>query len=282
MGNIIRKFIRANRGAAAIEMAIILPILILLLIGAMEFGLHLLAGQTAQRSLDNITDSIQKNPTDPNLQTIALNSGLSFAKFNEDPNFFCAKAYATLDEAQAGMCGAGEWDTTRPGSVGATAAYYVGIRAYVEPLALGIVSDYLPPVDYESVFQVNPGGLTPPTCIGDKVLQFDGTNYICADISTVYAPIPPNCNGSDKALQYFGGQFQCVTVTAGTTPAPTPAPAPGCTNFCIEYFCENDSPGVDRGNCKSTGAFSTRCCASGRYPRLIDAGDCGETRRFCS
>lgn len=234
MSNIIKSFIRAKRGVAAIEFAIILPILILLLVGAMEFGIHLLAGQTAQRSIDNITDSIQKNPTDPNLFSVAQNSGLAFAKFNEEPNFFCANSYATLEEAQSGMCEAGQWNTNRPSGVGANAAYYVGIRAYVEPLALGLVSEYLPQVDYESVFQVNVSQ-GPPTCNGSRqALRYNGSEYYCAEIGSEtldeLGRLIGRCDGKQQAVKFDGSKFVCGTVEAkvsGSSGATTPS-RPSC------------------------------------------------------
>lgn len=243
-------FAKDKSGVAAIEFAIVLPILIFLIIGAIEFGIHLLAGQTAQRSVASITDSIQKNPTDANLFQVAQDSGLSFTQFNVEPNFFCAKSYATLEESQESGCEKGDWDTSAPLGISKTTPYYVSLRAYAEPLTVGILTEYLPVIDYASNFQVSQGSLTPPVCTGfNKVLQFDGTNYSCEDSVAIQVS---KCTGTDRALQYDGSKFICGTVTGKKS----------CTNFCARYDCGRN--------------HYTRC-RSDRYPTGNDV--CGRGSR---
>jgi Flp pilus assembly protein TadG len=148
-----------DKGVAAIEMAIVLPILLLIIAAVIEFGLYFFKSQIAARTVSTAAIAIQMNPAEPSIQATARNNGLSIMDFNTLPNFVCAKSYATNDLAKSGKCVAGEWTTTAPQGVAVGAPYYVAVRVFAlhTPLTpLRAMSGAFPPdIEENVVAQVN-------------------------------------------------------------------------------------------------------------------------------
>jgi len=150
----LRRLKRTNSGVAVIEFAIILPILILIILGVIEFGIYFLKYQTASRAAAIVAGSIQANPSDATIQTLALNSGMAFANFAVSPNYICATSYTTQAAASAGLCTSGQWKTTMPTGGTAGTPYYVAVVAFIKQSAFTPGFTSLPDIKVPAVFEV--------------------------------------------------------------------------------------------------------------------------------
>ena len=143
-----------NSGAAVIEFALILPVLLLILLGVLEFGLWFLRDQVVQRTTTTAASAIQQDPTNPDTEADAYASGASFVDYTLTGNYICAKAYKLRDDAKANLCAAGDWATTTPTGVTAGTAYYVALVANVNQNSVTTMfSKYIPPIKITSVFK---------------------------------------------------------------------------------------------------------------------------------
>lgn len=121
-------------GIAAIEFAIIMPILFLLILGGVEVGYYIYKKQVLSRTVTITASAIQANPhieietsqdpeTGEDITTIlarakdlAYASGGGTIPYGTDGHYVCAKAYDP-NVTNSVTCSAGEWDTERPDSV---------------------------------------------------------------------------------------------------------------------------------------------------------------------
>jgi Flp pilus assembly protein TadG len=156
-------FLKNNHGIAAVEFALILPVLLLVLLGVLEFGVYFTKSSVVSRAVSNISAAIQMSPTATNLQTDAQNSGFGLVSFTGN-NFFCAKAYS--DRSAAGSyCIAGEWFTSTPAGHQAGTPYYVAIVASVQNTPISGITSFLPDMVVRNIITVGGNSTSQPTGI---------------------------------------------------------------------------------------------------------------------
>jgi Flp pilus assembly protein TadG len=232
-------------GATIVEFALVLPVLILVLLAVIEFGLYFFKAQLAQRTLNNLTSSTQMNPLDATLRTAALNSGMGLVDFSATGNYVCANSYIDEASARTGLCGStATFNTAPPAGMAVNGSYYVATVAYAKNTPISsLVGKYVPDITSKAVFKVDTvnaaaaqkttvqscngsnqllktdanGNMicstinissAPPTCTGaGATLQSDGTNYVCH----VKSVTVPRCSGATKILQYDGVNYSCIT-----------------------------------------------------------------------
>lgn len=219
-----RNLRRDERGISAIEMAILLPLLILLVMAVIEFGLYFVKYQIATRAVATISDTIQKNPAGAT-HDLAAQGGLSFLDLTNAPNFICAKSYADNAMANAGLCNMGEWQTGTPAGVAAGAPYFVAVRASSPHMSItpftALSNQFPPPIDAKAVVMVNQA----QTAIHGSQLLTTGSQWVVpAGITQVKATIVGAGGGGIYGLEYgyfqYAGASGAVVVGhfAGLTP----------------------------------------------------------------
>ena len=177
----IYRFKRSNSGMAMIEFAFVAPVLILIMLGVIEFGIYFLRYQTASRAAAITAASIQTNPSDATIQTLAKNSGLAFANLAAAPNYICAMSYTTQNAASGGLCTSGQWKTTAPGGVAAGTPYYIAVVAFIKQQSFTPGFNNLPDIKVSSVFTVG-GNANLPICTTNQVLtSTDGKTFTCSN-----------------------------------------------------------------------------------------------------
>ena len=163
----ITKIIKNNAGAVLIEMAIALPVLLLLIFGGIELGLYFIKQHITARAVDSVVIPLQLNPNDPRreIEMQIRNSGMGFIVFslgNKAGNYICVRAYSDFANAQKNLCKpinsfddgwhpeASHWllNPIQP--------YYLAIVAHVEYKNLLGMGAILPPINEYHVFQVSP------------------------------------------------------------------------------------------------------------------------------
>ena len=135
---------------ALIEFAFVAPVLLLLIVGAMEYGVYFLKSMSSSRALSASTQLVMQNPTDPTNQTFA-NRELSFGNHK-----VCAKAFRTLAAAEAGegTCAEDEWSTAAPEDH--DGPYYVSMSASGTTESItGLFSPLLPTIKHNEIVKVN-------------------------------------------------------------------------------------------------------------------------------
>lgn len=144
-------FIGNRDGVALIEFAFVAPILLLLIVGAMEYGIYFLKSMSSSRALSSASQIVMQNPTDPTNQTFA-NRPMSFGAHD-----VCAKAFPTLAAAEAGTCSGKQWNTAAP--AGVPGAYYVTLQTRGTTQSItGLFSSFLPAINHKEVVKVQPNG----------------------------------------------------------------------------------------------------------------------------
>jgi len=125
-------FALCSQGTNLIEFCILLPVFLLLMLGAIEFGWYFVKNESAARSVGIVALAIQSGPSSGGLQTLANSSGTGYT-YGQNGNYICAMSYATLAAAQTQLCTAGAWSVGLPAGVSSGTPYYVAIKAYVAP-----------------------------------------------------------------------------------------------------------------------------------------------------
>jgi hypothetical protein len=147
-----RSLARNNHGIAAVEFALILPVLLAILLGVLEFGVYFTKSSVVSRAVSSTSTAIQMSPTAANLQTDAQNSGFGLVNFTGN-NFFCALSYSNRDAA-GNYCTAGQWFTGAPAGHQAGTPYYVAIVASVRNQPISGITSFLPDMVVRNIVQV--------------------------------------------------------------------------------------------------------------------------------
>lgn len=221
------RFIKNSAGASGIEFAVILPLFILLSLGAIEFGLYFVKSEISNTAVSSISQSIQRdqnyyaNMTTSQINALLVGYGSGLVKFapvgSNTGNIICVDAYKTAAEAEAaGNCGTTHFNTTNPNPAPPVGTppnpYYIAVRADLQRGTVTPFGKFVKATQNMQVVQsagsVVVGTLTPPVCNkqGDA-LQWNGTQFVCTSL------IPPQCNAPWKKLQYDAKTgFTCPTV----------------------------------------------------------------------
>ena len=156
-----------EQGAAIIETALVLPLLLLFLLGSVEYGLYFFKEQIAQRTVTSAANAIQQNlgaaAGSAKILDAAYNSGLGLVNYGSDGGYVCANAYVTKEGAVGGNC-KGIWYIIPPYARNKTGldykignpAYYVKITAHVKYQSVtSLFSGYIPSgITVSSIVQV--------------------------------------------------------------------------------------------------------------------------------
>ena len=192
MGRKKRGFFSKQDGVAAIEYAILLPVIALLTVGGLDIALYMLKQNAAQRLINIAANTIPQDIAVgyTAIQEQGTGALLSFPK----DGYICARSYRKADQAAAHVekCGRGAWILQlNPPAID---TYYVGVKVFVKYKPI-ILRGMLPETfTLTAVVPVSPGE-TPPKCDdpGD-VLQWDGSKWVCVE------------NDEDTELHWYGAQ----------------------------------------------------------------------------
>lgn len=138
--------IRNNQGAALIEFAIVVPILTLMFLGIIEFGLFFYKEQLVQRAVNNAVTSIKLNPSGANLRSTLVNEIKSVVDFDDTAsgNILCADAYKNKNDA-TGCRNSSVFNTAKPADVNNTDPYFVVLVSSAKVNAItGLMDGFLP------------------------------------------------------------------------------------------------------------------------------------------
>ena len=171
---VISGFLKNSQGAILIEMAVALPVLLILILGGIEIGLYLVKQRIVGRTVDSAIIPLQMNPLDVDreIEKQARNSGMGFVDFslgNEGGNYICAKPYPDFESAKRELCSVQNtsengWHPEQGIWVQyAARPYYLVILAHAPYHSIVGINGVLPDMNEYHIFQVNPSFvMTPP------------------------------------------------------------------------------------------------------------------------
>ena len=152
----LKSFPASQSGVAAIEMAIILPLFLLLLISVIQFGIYFLKSEALSHSMITTTTALEKDVNTTDLHNIALDSGSSLTSFRSGNNYICAQAHKSGTPA-APCADRNVWNVTAANAgVQDGTSYLITVSAHSEFLKFSPVSDYLPPITQTRDIPINP------------------------------------------------------------------------------------------------------------------------------
>lgn len=124
--NLTHRTLREEDGVAMIEFAFILPIMLAITFGAIEYGMYFLKSNMNNNNVAAAARAVQADPGDPSNRDLLNQTSL----INNADNKACAKSFSTLEAAKAAQCPPGLWDAMPPEDLpeGQT-AYFVLIES---------------------------------------------------------------------------------------------------------------------------------------------------------
>jgi hypothetical protein len=193
----ISSFRNAQQGIAAIEMAFILPLLMLFLFGVIEYGAYFLKSQMNSNNVAAAAAAVIADPGDLSHEALLTQSGL----LNDAGVRACAASFLTIGAATAGPCPGG-WDTFEPeGMPEDQTAYFVLIESEVESRSLSGLFDaggplgvIMPDNIVRQVVRVSTVDSSVP-CIG---LVSRGTHVIAAPDTECFVALTDTNDDSGK------------------------------------------------------------------------------------
>ena len=140
-----------------IETALMLPILLLFMLGVIEYGVYFFKEQTVQRTASTTAYAIQQNlgmsAGSIAIRDAAYNSGFGVVSYGSGSDgYVCANAYVTKEAAESGDC-KGSWYIIPPYSknpsgldyVPGDPVYYVKVVAHAKYRSItSMFGDYIP------------------------------------------------------------------------------------------------------------------------------------------
>ena len=232
------RYVHDQRGVAAIEFAFILPVLILLVFGAIEFGYFFLEAQRAARVVDQVARELDADPADPAIYALAN-------QYRGGGRTVCLSSHPTMAQALSNSCSANSY--TLPPPSAALTESYIEIIARKDTTSLsGLIDNLLPKVYEEQTIRVNE---TASGCSNEAIRQHPGCllQYRAVGCPTT---VDTSVIGMNKELKCVGGELRCdwssFSMPAAALLAPTLSPA--------SVAIINDNPGSD---CPSHGTVCT-------------------------
>jgi Flp pilus assembly protein TadG len=254
-----RRCLRHDRsGIAIIEFALILPVLLLLLLGVLEFGVYFVKSQFVQRTVSGIANSVQLNALDSvNIRSTAYNSSGSMFTYNDTVDaFFCAKAYGDLATAQSGMCVQNEWFLDKPAGVTGN-TYYVAIQSSVKQNSITpMFASFLPPMKATAVVQVGAGVTS--QVHGIVKLTGSGSWTVPAGVT----------------------QIKATVVGAGGGGAPTPGGWGGSSGSIVIAYINNLNSGMSLSYSVGAGGGQFLDGASTTFNNIVAGGGRGSSSGY--
>jgi Flp pilus assembly protein TadG len=257
MKNIFVKYLTEKTGAAAIEAALVLPIILLLLGGMTELGVYFWRSQIINRGFTVTSSAVQNNPSDPNNLNTAMQTGAGIIDVASAPNFFCAQSYTSQAAATALGCSGTTWETTPPVGLPSGGPYYVAMRTkVVSPSFFPGLSGVLPDIEYSSVIPINSSNGTLPTCAPGEVVTSNGTALTCVNPAQNFKQISSIDVGTCQVRSNITGPG----VTSPNLPSYSPylwSGGASCNadEIAIGFGAQTEVPGV--GFCSEQPSFLT-------------------------
>lgn len=253
---ITRRFTSSTSGAAAIELALLLPVFLLFTLGVIEFGYYFVKAEIANSAISTVSQTIQRDPgyyaslTPAQLKKVEQSYGSGLIDFTATGNYLCVDAYTTpIQAANAPACTSTYFNTANPNGPNSTIPYYIAVRVDLPKGGLTPLVNFVPAVRKMRIAQssgaVEVGNLIPPNCTGpgwvlqynsttkqflcvninppvcdqtNYFLQFNGTNYVCAPVGN---KLPNNCSQPWQKMIFNNGQYGCQNIpyiiAGGTT-----------------------------------------------------------------
>jgi len=181
---------KSDQGNAAIEFAVILPALLLIMLAVIEFGWYFLRADADNRALATASTAIMVSPSSTS-QAVANTYGTALVPFGQDGNYICAQAYQQQANAAA-YCASGTWNVTTCADTGApcTTPYYVAVKAFAASKSLtglaSMVSLSATTVTQQNIVTVGAGGGgggSLPTCTAGQTLVANASGALtCGNI----------------------------------------------------------------------------------------------------
>ena len=200
----ISKLLRENKGAAIIEAAIVLPVLLLIIMGGIELGIYFIKQRIVARAVDSVIIPLQLNPSDEDREIEKQIRGSGMGEFdfsigNNQGNYICARAYSSFEEARQKLCIVAStsdngWHPEAGFSMlNPSKPYYVAVVAHARYRGIVGFGKILPDINEWHVFQVTPSDIS--SALG-KALNSD----IQTPINSVQKPDnTDNNNNNNKA-----------------------------------------------------------------------------------
>jgi len=257
-----QRLVRCLHGTAIVEFAILFPIFLLLISAAIEFGWYFITDETATRSVGIVSIAMQYNPSDPNLQTMANNSGSALIQYGQNGNYICAKSYASYSDAQNHLCNSNDWNTGTPAGVSSGTPYYIAVKANVAPSVFSLFGGFIYGLNRSAIVEAgasasssNSGWVAVPasysTSTPDQLCQSNGYNNAlgsCMDSSSQRGVIMTR--GSASSYAWYCAVYSSAPNNAVAGTGMFGNNSDGCSGYCT-------SSGEDMGQCGATCAAFT-------------------------
>ncbi len=196
-----KNFLLANDGVAVIEAAFVLPLLLAVLFGGIEFGMYFLKSNLNNNNMSAASRAVQNDPSDPSNRQLLTQTSL----LSDESNVACAKSFVTFNAAENGDCVNGEWDTLAPANMPeGQSAYFVLIKSDVASASLsGLFDELLPNNKLQQVIKVNEQTNNGWVCNGESIegkycsimlAQDRDTEGGTRDPSRTDLIMPPSCH----------------------------------------------------------------------------------------
>jgi Flp pilus assembly protein TadG len=230
-----------NKGAAAIEYAILLPMFVILSLAVIEFGMYFVKSEMTNSAVSTVSQTIQRNPgyysslTPVQLQAELKSYGSGLIDFSKPSNYICVDAYTTAAQAQsAAACTSSYFNTTNPNGASSTTPYYIAVRADLQKALITPLGNFLPAVKNIQINQssgaVLVGNQLPPVCYNPwERITFNNGTYSCPLTSYTVAGEVYKLNDATHpgftptSLPYSSDYNQMVCTTVNfTVPAGLP------------------------------------------------------------
>ncbi len=164
-----KNILNNEKGVVLIELAIALPVLLLIILGGIEIGLYFSKKHIVARAVDSVIIPLQLNPSDKKreIESTIRGSGMGMVDFsagNNSGNYICAKAYQKLEVAQQSTCNAASgWHPEASyWLLNPNKPYYIAIAAHAKYKSFFGVGKFLPDINEWHVFQVTPPTISIP------------------------------------------------------------------------------------------------------------------------